>query len=144
MKEIFAGGACGAKTGMIHRHIKEDNDMAYDGFAINEYPDAAEICAQLDELKDEVKKAILNLPGQSCEVDMCGLQIRQSFSCYDEEVYHIEKIYIDPAKGLIRVQLMEYADSIELSEFSIDDQFGIYEELHKNISVPKYGYRIVY
>ena len=26
--------------------------MAYDGFAINEYPDAEAVCAQLDALKD--------------------------------------------------------------------------------------------
>ena len=75
---------------------------------------------------------------------MGGLQIRQSFSYYEEEVYHIDKIYIDPAKGLIRVQLMEYADSIELSEFSIDDQFGIYEELAKTFSNSKYQHRIDY
>jgi len=92
----------------------------------------------------ETKKAILNLTGQSCEVDMCGLQIRQSFCCYDEEVYHIEKIYIDPAKGLIRVQLMEYANSMELSEFSIEDQIGIYEELAKTFSNSKYHHRIDY
>ena len=99
---------------------------------------------QLKELKEKVKKAIIDLAKRDCEVGLGGLQIRQSFSYYDEEVYHIEKIYIDPAKGLIRVQLMEYADSIELSEFSIEDQIGIYEELHKIISVPKYAYRIVY
>ena len=99
---------------------------------------------QLEELKEKVKKAILDLPRQSCEVDMCGLQIRQSFSYYDEEVYHIEKAYIDSAKGLVRVQLVEYADSIELSDFSIEDQLGIYDELAKTFSNPKYQHRIDY
>ena len=99
---------------------------------------------QLEELKEKAKKAILDLAGKRCEVDMCGLQIRQSFSYYDEEVYHIEKIYIDPAKGLVKVQLIEYADSIELSEFSIEDQIGIYDELAKTFSNPKYQHRIDY
>lgn len=99
---------------------------------------------QLANLKDEVKKAILKLPRQSCEVDMCSLQIRQSFSYYDEETYHIDKAYIDPAKGLVKVQLVEYADSIELSEFSIEDQIGIYDELAKTFSNPKYQHRIDY
>ena len=99
---------------------------------------------QLANLKDAVKKVFLDLPKQSCEVDLCGLQIRQSFSYYDEEVYHIDKAYIDPAKGLVRVQLVEYADSIELSGFSIDDQLGIYDELAKTFSDPKYQHRIDY
>ena len=98
---------------------------------------------QLANLKDEVRKAILKLPRQSCEVDI-SLQIRQSFSYYDEETYHIDKAYIDPAKGLVRVQLVEYADSIELSEFSIEDQIGIYDELAKTFSNPKYQHRIDY
>ena len=75
---------------------------------------------------------------------MGGLQIRQSFSYYEEEVYHIDKIYIDPEKESIRILLDEYADSIELSEFSIEDQIGIYEELHRVFSNPKYNYRIDY
>ncbi len=99
---------------------------------------------QLKELKEKVKKAIIDLTKRDCEVGLGGLQIRQSFSYYEEEVYHIDKIYIDPAKGLIRVLLMEYADSIELSEFSIDDQFGIYEELAKTFSNSKYQHRIDY
>lgn len=99
---------------------------------------------RLTELKDETKKAIVNLAKQSCEVEMCGLQIRQSFSYYDEEVYHVERVYIDPVKGLVRVQLTEYADSIPLEEYSIEDQIGIYEVLHKVFSNPKYAYRIDY
>ena len=99
---------------------------------------------QLEELKEKVKKAILDLAGKRCEVDMYELQIRQSFSYYENEVYHIDKAYIDPAKGLVRVQLVEYADSIELSEFSIEDQIGIYDELTKTFSNPKYQHRIDY
>ena len=97
---------------------------------------------RLDELKEETKKAILDLAEQACEVDLCGFIIRQSFSYYDEEVYHIDKIYIDPAKRLIRVQLMEYADSIDLSEFSVEDQIGIYEYLFKVFTQPKQRYKI--
>jgi len=99
---------------------------------------------QLANLKDAVKKVFLDLPKQSCEVDLCGLQIRQSFSYYEEEVYHIDKIYIDPGKESVRILLDEYADSIELSEFSIEDQVGIYEELAKTFSDPKYQHRIDY
>ena len=95
---------------------------------------------RLDELKAETKKAILNLPGQSCEVDMCGFIIRQSFNYYDEEVYHIDKAYIDPKKRIVRLQLHEYADSIDLSEFSVEDQIGIYEYLHKVFTQPKQPY----
>jgi hypothetical protein len=73
-----------------------------------------------------------------------GLQIRQSFSYYEEEVYHIDKIYIDPGKESVRILLDEYADSIELSEFSIEDQVGIYEELEKTFTNPKYAHRIDY
>jgi hypothetical protein len=73
-----------------------------------------------------------------------GLQIRQSFSYYEEEVYHIDKIYIDPGKKSVRILLDEYADSIELSEFSIEDQVGIYEELEKTFTNPKYAHRIDY
>lgn len=99
---------------------------------------------QLEELKEKAKKAILDLAGKRCEVDLCGLQIRQSFSYYEEEVYHIDKIYIDPGKESVRILLDEYADSIELSEFSIEDQVGIYEELAKTFSDPKYQHRIDY
>lgn len=99
---------------------------------------------QLTELKDKTKRAIINLAKQDCEVELGGLQIRQSFSYYEEEVYHIDKAYIDPAKGTVRIQLIEYADSIELSEFSIEDQIGIYEELEKIFTNPKYAHRIDY
>ena len=99
---------------------------------------------QLENLKAETKKSIIGLAKQLCEVEMCGLQIRQSFSYYDEEVYHVERVYIDPVKGLVRVLLTEYADSIPLEEFGIEDQIGIYEELYKVFSNPKYGYRIDY
>ncbi len=99
---------------------------------------------QLEELKEKVKKVILDLAGKRCEVDMCELQIRESFSYYEDEVYHIEKLYIYPEKNVIRVQLIEYADSIELKEFSIDDQIGIYETLVQTFSNPKYQYRIDY
>lgn len=99
---------------------------------------------QLTELKDKTKSAIINLAKQDCEVELGGLQIRQSFSYYEEEVYHIDKAYIDPNKGTVRIQLVEYADSIELSEFSIEDQIGIYEELEKTFTNPKYGLRIDY
>lgn len=99
---------------------------------------------QLTELKEETKRAIVNLAKQDCEVELGGLQIRQSFSYYEEEVYHIDKAYIDPDKGAVRIQLYEYADSIELSEFSIEDQIGIYEELHRTFTNPKYAHRIDY
>ena len=99
---------------------------------------------QLTELKEETKRAIVNLAKQDCEVELGGLQIRQSFSYYEEEVYHIDKAYIDPDKGTVRIQLIEYADSIELSEFSIEDQIGIYEELKKTFTNPKYAHRIDY
>ena len=99
---------------------------------------------QLMELKEETKKAILSLAKQDCEVELDGFHIRQSFSYYDEEVYHIDKIYINPDKGTVRIQLYEYADSIELSEFSIEDQVGIYEELEKIFKNPKYAHRIDY
>jgi hypothetical protein len=59
-------------------------------------------------------------------------------------VYHIDKIYIDPEKESVRILLDEYADSIELSEFSIEDQVGIYEELEKTFTNPKYAHRIDY
>ena len=98
---------------------------------------------QLKELKEKVKKAIIDLTKRDCEVGLGGLQIRQSFSYYEEEVYHIEKAYIDPEKGRVRILLDEYANSIQLSEFSIDDQIGIYEELEKTFMDPKYGYRII-
>ena len=99
---------------------------------------------QLEELKEKVKTAIVSLTKQNCEVELGGLQIRQSFSYYDEEVYHVEKAYIDPAKGMVRLQLFEYADSIELKEFSVEDQIGIYEELEKTFRNPKYAHRIDY
>lgn len=99
---------------------------------------------QLKELKEKVKEAIIDLTKRKCEVELGGLQIRQSFSYYEEEVYHVEKAYIDPDKGTVRIQLVEYADSIELSEFSIEDQIGIYEELEKTFTNPKYGLRIDY
>lgn len=99
---------------------------------------------KLDELKEEVKQAIIGLAKTRCEVDMCEFQIRQSFSFYDEEVYHIEKLYIYPEKGIIRVQLIEYADSVLLREFSADDHIGILEEVKKTFTTPKYGYRIDY
>ena len=99
---------------------------------------------QLKELKEKVMKAIINLAKQDCEVELGGFHIRQSFSYYDEEVYHVDKIYIDPDKGTIRIQLYEYADSIELSEFSIEDLVGIYEELEKNFTNPNYAHRIDY
>lgn len=99
---------------------------------------------QLENLKAETKKSIIGLAKQLCEVEMCGLQIRQSFSYYEEEVYHVERTYIDPDKETVRIQLYEYADSILLEEFGIEDQIGIYEELYKVLSNPKYGYRINY
>lgn len=99
---------------------------------------------QLTELKDKTKSAIVNLVKQDCEVELGGLQIRQSFSYYEEEVYHVDKAYIDPDKGTVRIQLIEYADSIELSEFSIEDQIGIYEELEKTFTNPKYRHKIDY
>ena len=45
---------------------------------------------------------------------------------------------------MVRIQLVEYADSIELSEFSIEDQIGIYEELEKTFTDTKYAHRIDY
>jgi len=99
---------------------------------------------QLKELKEKVKKAIIDLAKRDCEVELGGLQIRQSFSYYEEEVYHIDKIYIDSGKESVRILLDEYADSIELSEFSIEDQVGIYEELEKTFTNPKYAHRIDY
>ena len=99
---------------------------------------------QLEELRAEIMRAIINLATKSCEVDMNGFQIRQSFSYYEEEVYHIDKIHIIPEKGKVMVQLYEYADSIQLSEFSIDDQVGICEELRKLFTNPKYRHRIDY
>lgn len=99
---------------------------------------------QLEELRTEIKRAIINLATKSCEVDLGGFQLRQSFSYYEEEVYHIDKIYINPDKGRVMVELYEYADSIPLSEFSIDDQVGICEELQKLFTNPKYRYRIDY
>ena len=99
---------------------------------------------QLKELKEKVKEAIIDLAERKCEVELGGLQIRQSFSYYEEEVYHVEKIFIDPGKESVRIQLVEYADSIELSEFSIEDQIGIYEELEKTFTDPKYAHRIDY
>ena len=99
---------------------------------------------QLEELRTEIKRAIISLATKSCEVDMNGFQIRQSFSYYEEEAYHIDKIHIIPEKGKVMVQLYEYADSIQLSEFSIDDQVGICEELRKLFTNPKYRHRIDY
>lgn len=75
---------------------------------------------------------------------MNGFQIRQSFSYYEEEVCHIDKIYINPEKGRVMIQLYEYADSIQLSEFSIDDQVGICEEVRKLFTNHKYRHRIDY
>ena len=89
-------------------------------------------------------RAIINLARKSCEVGMSGFQIRQSFSYYEEEVYHIDKIHIIPEEGKVMVQLYEYADSIQLSEFSIDDQVGICEELRKLFTNSKYRHRIDY
>lgn len=99
---------------------------------------------QLKELKVKVKKGIIDLAKRDCEVGLGGLQIRQFFSYYEEEVYHIDKIYIDPGKESVRILLDEYADSIELSKFSIEDQVGIYEELEKTFTNPKYAHRIDY
>ena len=99
---------------------------------------------RLANLKEETKEAIISLTLESCEVDMCGFHVRQSFSYYDEEVYHIDKIYIDLPKKWVKVQLREYANSMELSEFSIMDQSGIYEELAKTFSNSKYQHRIDY
>ena len=99
---------------------------------------------KIQDLKDEVRIAIISLARQSCEVDMSGLQIRQSFAYYEEEVYHVEKLYIDPDKGTVRVQLYEYAHSIPVSEFSIEDQVRIYEELAKTFENPHYQKKIDY
>ncbi len=96
----------------------------------------------LANLKEETKEAIINLASESCEVDMSGFHIRQSFSYYDEEVYHIDKAYIDPGKRTVRLQLYEYADSIDLNEFSVEDQIGIYEELAKTFGNSKYQHYI--
>lgn len=98
---------------------------------------------KIQELKDEVRIAIISLTRQSCEVDMSGLQIRQSFAYY-EEAYHVEKLYIDQDKGTVRVQLFEYADSIQLSEFSIEDQVGIFEALRRTFDNSKFSYRVDY
>lgn len=95
-----------------------------------------------DELPGEAEEAIINLASESCEVDMSGFHIRQSFSYYDEEVYHIDKAYIDPKKRIVRLQLHEYAHSIDLSEFSVEDQIGIYEYLHKVFTQSKQRYKI--
>lgn len=103
-----------------------------------------EIKQQIARLKEGIRKGILNLANLSCEVDLGRLQIRQSFSYYDEEVYHIEKLYIDPDKGTVRVQLYEYAHSIPVSEFSIEDQVRIYEELAKTFENPHYQKKIDY
>ena len=97
---------------------------------------------RLAKLKEETKKAIISLASESCEVDMSGFHVRQSFSYYDEEVYHIDKAYIDPGKRTVRLQLYEYADSIDLSEFSVEDQIGIYEYLHKVFTELKQRYKI--
>ena len=99
---------------------------------------------QLKELKEKVNEAIKKKKKRKCEVELGGLQIRQSFSYYEEEVYHVEKAYLDPNKVMVRIQLVEYADSIELSEFSIEDQIGICEELQKLFTNPKYRHRIDY
>ena len=99
---------------------------------------------QLKELKEKVKEAIIDLTKRDCVVELGGLQIRQSFSYYEEEVYHVEKAYFDLNMVMVRIQLVEYADSIELSEFSIEDQIGIYEELEKTFTDPKYAHRIDY
>ena len=99
---------------------------------------------QLKELKEKVKKAIIDLAKRDCEVVLGGFHVRQSFSYYDEEVYHIDKAYIDPKKRIVRLQLHEYADSIDLSEFSVEDQIGIFEYLHKVFTQPKQRYKIDY
>lgn len=99
---------------------------------------------QLEELKEKIKTAIISLTKQNCEVELGGLQIRQSFSYYDEEVYHVEKAYIDPQKGIVRLKLFEYKNSFELKEFSVEDQVGIYEKLRKTFKNPDYNYRIEY
>ena len=99
---------------------------------------------QLEDLKAKTKKAIIGLAKQSCEVELGWLQIRQSFSYYDEEVYHANTAYIDLEKGTVRILLDEYADSIPLEEFCIEDQIGIYEELEKTFANPRYDYRIDY
>ena len=96
---------------------------------------------RLANLKEETKEAIISLASESCEVDMSGFHVRQSFSYYDEEVYHIDKVYIDPGKRIVRLQLHEYRDSIELKEFSVEDQIGIYEYLHKVFTEPKQRYK---
>ena len=96
---------------------------------------------RLAKLKEETKKAIISLASESCEVDMSGFHIRQSFSYYDEEVYHIDKAYIDPGKRTVRLQLHEYADSIDINELSVEDQIGIYEYLHKVFTEPKQRYK---
>lgn len=58
---------------------------------------------RLANLKEETKEAIISLTSESCEVDMSGFHIRQSFSYYDEEVYHqigifeyLHKVFTEP------------------------------------------------
>ena len=99
---------------------------------------------QLENLKAETKRAVIDLANQSCVVEMRRLQIRRSFSYYEDEVYHADTVYIDRNKGTVRIQLEEYADSIPLEEFYIEDQIGLYEELAKLFSNSKYDHRIYY
>ena len=75
---------------------------------------------------------------------MYGFHVRQSFSYYDEEVYHIDKAYVNPGKRTVRLQLYEYANSIALNEFSVDDQIAIFEYLHKVFTEPIQQYKIDY
>lgn len=100
--------------------------------------------SQLNTLKEHVMSAIVNLTDQRCEVDMQGLQIRQSFSYYESEVYHIDKIIINPEKGSVEIELYEYSDLINLNDFSVDDQIEIFRELNRLFTNPKYGHRINY
>ena len=99
---------------------------------------------RLANLKEETKGAIISLASESCEVDMSGFHIRQSFSYYDEEVYHIDKVYIDPGKRIVRLQLYEYAGSIDIKAFTVEDQIGIYEYLQKVFTQPNQRYKIDY
>lgn len=99
---------------------------------------------RLANLKEETNEAIISLTSESCEVDMCGFHVRQSFSYYDEEVYHIDKAYINPGKRTVRLQLYEYATSIAINEFSVDDQIGIFEYLLKVFTEPIQQYKIDY
>lgn len=116
------------------------------GFMMKDVETAIGLVGSIKErvanLKEETKGAIISLASESCEVDMSGFHIRQSFSYYDEEVYHIDKAYIDPRKRIVRLQLYEYADSIDLKEFSVEDQIGICEYLHKVFTQPKQRYKI--